>query len=86
MGHRTHFCDIIIFQSVGCPPGGMGFDYITIIPSTIKEEAPSYHCVFFFVFSCGISFLVCSGGFFFLIDGFSVVNCNFDVLMKGDDL
>ena len=39
-----NFCDIIILQFVGHPPGGMRFDYIVSAPLL-----PS-HCDFFFVF------------------------------------
>ena len=46
--------DIIVLQFVGHPPGSMGFDFITLLPS---------HCSFVFVqlllvFGCGVSFLV----------------------------
>ena len=43
--------DIIIFQSVGHPLGEDEIAYITNVPLL------PYHCGFFFVFGCRISFL-----------------------------
>ena len=70
-----NLCDIIIFQFMGLPPLGMGFDYI--------EKAPLLpsHCSFFFVFGCKISFLV--GTTSFLINSCLAVGSDFDVFMRG---
>ena len=56
-----NFCGIIIFQFVACPPGCMGFDFVTIAPLL-----PS-HCGFFFVFGCRITFLVGSSIFLLMV-------------------
>jgi len=52
------FCNIIIFQFVGCPPGEYG-DFIAVAPLLLS------HCGFVFVSGCRVSFfLVGSRGFF----------------------
>ena len=52
-----NLCDIIIFQLLVSHPVGMALDYIMNVPLLLSC------CGFFFVFGCGISFLVGSSLF-----------------------
>ena len=54
-------CDIIIFHSVGYPH--IGYDIIYIVKSSFL----TFHCGFFFVFGCRISFFVASTLFCWLL-------------------
>ena len=54
-----NFCDIIVLWFVGCPPRGMDFDFIVIVPVLPP-------CRGFFVFGCRISFFGIFQWFFFL--------------------
>ena len=55
------FCGISVLQSVITQLAVMGFDFTVIAPLL-----PS-HCGFFFVFGCGVSFLVSSSVFLSMI-------------------
>ena len=72
-----NLCNIIIFQFVGRPPAGMGFDYIMKVPLLRS------HCGFLFAFGCRISFLVCS---ILFVNGCLAVSCDLGIFMRGDVL
>ena len=55
------FCGVSVLQFVSHPPTVMGFDF-----TLIALLLPS-HCGFFFVFGCGVSFLVSSSVFLSMI-------------------
>ena len=58
----------------------MGFDLIMIVPLRL------FHCSFFSVFGCGVSFLVGSSGVFVVVvvaAAGSTVSCDFDVSIRG---
>ena len=65
-------------QLVGCPPKGMGLDYMVSSPLL-----PISVWLLLYVFSCRRSFLV---GLVFFINGCSVYSCDFGVLVRGDEL
>ena len=52
----------------------MGFDFTVIVPLLLS------HCDFFFVFGCGVSFLVSSSVLMSMIDQQVVVICNSNLL------
>ena len=52
---RENLLGLLLFSSLWVTHlAGMGFDFIMIVPLLQS------HCSFFFVFGCGVSFLVCS--------------------------
>ena len=70
-----NFSGTIVFQLVGSPPMGMGFDFIVIVP-----VLPSC-CGLFIFFKCRVSFLVGSSSFF-PPDGYLAVSCDFSVFIR----
>lgn len=66
-------CNIIILLSVGYSARGMGFDYILSVPLLLS------HGFFFVPLDVEFQFLVKSSPFFTNV--YSVVSCDFGVLM-----
>ena len=70
-------CNTVVFQFVGCLPRRYRIAYI------VKAPFLTFHCGFFFVFGCRISFLVVS---IYFVNGCSAFSCDFGVFMKGGKL
>lgn len=70
-----NLCDIIIFQFVGCPPTGMGFDYIAKVPPASYLASFSLDVDFFFF-----------GRFWSFFISYSAVSFDFGFLVRGGEL
>ena len=78
--HHSGRTSLVLFSSLWVThPGGMGFDFIVIVPLLLSR------CVFFFVFGCGF-FVVVFGGFQHPpVDGCSTARCYFGALGGGNE-